>query len=120
GTRDNTLALSVGARCCIGTKKRSVHRFRRTLLRNDDFQFAAYCVTFVTTVTVLSRLIGSGFDAETVAVSVMLLTVAGAETFTTSLMTKPVSPGRTGLNVGVVHVTILLLTLREDPVVRSL
>jgi hypothetical protein len=79
-------------------------------------------VTFVVTVAVLSPLIGSGFDDETVALSVTLVVPFGTETFTTSLMTKPVSPGITGFTVGVEQVTVLAvgLKLHEDPAVKSL
>src|ERR1700722_13476957 len=79
-----------------------------------------YCVTFLVTVTVLSPLIGSGFDDVTVAVSLTLVVPFGTETFTTSLMTKPVRPGRTGFTVGVVQVTVFPLRPHVDPVVRSL
>ncbi len=88
GTRaGECLAVSLIAKSRrLSTLKKAPVEGRRAL-RRLFVVIRVYCVTFVVTVTVLSFLFGSGFAELTVAVSLMLLTVDGAETFTTSLMT---------------------------------
>src|SRR3984957_14823447 len=86
-------------------KKRSAHRTDGRFFRMAVKPPRIYCESLVVSVEVLSPFTGSGFASLTVATLVTLVTFFGTETLTTSLITKPVSPGRNGFTDGVVQLT---------------